>query len=93
MALLEAANEGDLVGLIKLVQKGVKITTTDKWDWTALHMAAYHGHENILIFLINEGLDVDARTFDNETPLDLALKKGHVRIARIIEEVVKHRAD
>jgi hypothetical protein len=90
--ILEVADEGDLEGMLKLIEKRVNIKTTDKWDWTALHMAAYGGYDEMARVLIEEGADLDARTVDNETPKDLAEIKGHAGVVRIIEEELERRA-
>ena len=42
----------------------MNIQTTDKWDWTALHMAAYGGYDEMTKVLIEEGADLNARTVD-----------------------------
>ena len=88
MAILETADEGDQERPLKLIsKKGVKINKTDNWDWAALHMVVYGGwYEEMVRVLIEDGADLDARTFDNETPLELALMKGHAGLKRIIEE-------
>jgi ankyrin repeat protein len=49
-------------------------------------MVLYGAYEEMVRVLIEDGADLDARTFDNETPLELALIKGHAGVKRIIEE-------
>jgi hypothetical protein len=90
--ILEVADEGDLEGLLNLIDQRVNIKITDKWDWTALHMAAYGGYDEMAKVLIEEGADLDARTVDNETPKDLAEMKGHAGVVRIIAEELERRA-
>jgi len=84
--ILEAADAGDLETMLKLIKQKVNLQTTDKWDWTALHMAAYGGYDEMTKVLIEEGADLNARTVDDETPRDLAEIKGRVGVVRIIEE-------
>jgi ankyrin repeat protein len=92
LRIIEAADEGDLERILDLVSAGVNLQTMDKWDWTALHMAAYGGFSEITRVLIEEGADLDARTVDDETPLNLAEIKGHVEVVRVIEEELERRA-
>jgi hypothetical protein len=92
LRILEAADAGDLETMLKLIKAKVNIQTTDKWDWTALHMAAYGGYDEMTKVLIEEGADLDARTVDDETPRHLAEMKGRVGVVRIIEEEEIRRA-
>ena len=59
---------------------------------TSLHYAALCGMHDIATFLIIEhSQDVNARGFDRkETPLHVALRQGHVEVARVLLE---HGAD
>jgi len=59
---------------------------------TPLHYAALCGMHDIATFLIVEhSQDVNARGFDKkETPLHVALRRGHVEVARVLLE---HGAD
>ena len=58
---------------------------------TPLQYAAYCGIHNVIKFLVVErSQDVNARGFDEETPLGLACTRGHLKIARVLLE---HDAD
>jgi ankyrin repeat protein len=59
---------------------------------TPLHYATFCGMHDIAMFLIIEhSQDVNARGFDRkETPLHVALRRGHVEVARVLLE---HGAD
>jgi hypothetical protein len=61
MAILDAADAGDLEALFKLISKGLNINKTDRWNWTALHMAVYGGYTEMVRVLIEEGANLDAR--------------------------------
>ena len=43
------------------------------FEWTLLHEAANVSRKEIVELLIAEGADVNARAFDGETPLDVAI--------------------
>lgn len=45
---------------------------------TALHFAAYQGHEEIVNFLIDCGADVNMTNLIRDTPLMLAARKGNI---------------
>jgi ankyrin repeat protein len=92
LRIIEAADQGDLETMLKLIKAKVNIQTQDKWHWTALHMAAYGGYEEMTKVLIEESADLDARTVDDETPRHLAEMKGRVGVVRIIEEEEIRRA-
>ncbi|RMZ83518.1 hypothetical protein DV737_g1629, partial [Chaetothyriales sp. CBS 132003] len=87
--LIEAADEGDLDQVRHLIRRGANVNASDKWRWTALHMAAYGGFDDIAKQLIHSGAAIDARTVDGETPLNLAEKNRHVAVVRTIEDKVE----
>ena len=39
--------------------------------WTALHFAAYKGHETIIEILIDRGADAKKKNLDGKTPADI----------------------
>lgn len=90
--LIEAADEGDVSAIVKLIGRGANVKASDKWRWTALHMAAYGGFDIIAKLLIVHGADLSARTVDGETPLLLAERNGHKKVVEVIEEEVERRA-
>jgi ankyrin repeat protein len=52
--LLHAFSGGSLEAAQFLMSKGVKLNITDKEGRTALHCAAYGGHDHCLRFLIEQ---------------------------------------
>ncbi|KAH8906659.1 hypothetical protein BR93DRAFT_627398 [Coniochaeta sp. PMI_546] len=89
--LIEAADENDKSTILKLIGRGANVRATDKWRWTALHMACYSGFEDIARLLIAHGAELDVRTVDGETPLKLAERNGHAKVVQLIEEEVESR--
>jgi|UniRef100_K3XAA5 ankyrin repeat protein len=55
-----------------LLAKGANFHIGDSSGNTALHKAAYLGHELLVRILIKHGATVDARNLTNQTPADLA---------------------
>jgi ankyrin repeat protein len=93
-ALIYACCQGEEESALLLVQSGAKGDIFIKPNGsmpnyasraTALHMAAYHGHTEIVRLLLNNG--ADATLFDptyNGTPAGWAKHGGHTEIADLI---------
>jgi len=51
-------------------------------QWTALHIAAENAKVDVLRYLIEQQVDLNARDFDDETPMHCAAYWGHTEIVR-----------
>ena len=82
----DAAREGDLQEVQRLINEGVNIDSKTKYEETALHIASDKGDIEMVKFLIAEGADVDARDFLKRTPLELTVtsSKGSLKIAKLL---------
>ena len=60
------------------------------WGWTALAMAAYNNHADIVDVLLRQGADTNAKDGDGLTPFQIAAKKGY---AKTMEAFLYHGAD
>ena len=49
-----------------------------------LHLASQDGHPDVATALINAGADVNAKTNDGRTPLDIALGKNRTEVAKVL---------
>ncbi|GAB5356268.1 hypothetical protein AAMO2058_000275900 [Amorphochlora amoebiformis] len=82
---LHAAEAGDLALSKRLLGSGlVKVTDKGIENWTALHYAARSGKYIIVLFLIRNGANLDAKSKKDWTPLHLACYQGHYEIADIL---------
>ena len=69
-ALWDAAEEGDVTVLLKLLNEAVIDVNGKGVDqWTALHLAVHGNHPNVVKALLQRGAFVNARTRDRMTPL------------------------
>jgi ankyrin repeat protein len=58
----------------------------DEQGSTALHWAAYWGHEEVAALLLCHGAQANSTEKDGRTPLLLACEKGHVGVVRVLME-------
>ncbi|KAI9813510.1 MAG: hypothetical protein M1832_006308 [Thelocarpon impressellum] len=90
--LIDAASDGSLERVAKLLSRGADVNARDRWDWTALAMAAYGGHEKIARLLLACGAEIDTVDVDGDSPYDLATNRGHAPVVIAIEEERVNRA-
>lgn len=83
--LLEASFLGHL-GSVKALLEDDRYCNLSAMDngMTALHHAAFMGHDNIIDFLLEHGQDFNSSDKYGRTPLALALVKGHEDTARLL---------
>ena len=85
---LHAAAAGGKTDLVQLLlQRGANVNARQEGGWTALHGAAQAGNRPMVELLIAHGADIQARAANNQSPLDLALLKGHGEIAALLEQL------
>ncbi len=79
----DAAREGDSAMLGAFYQAGLDVNVADEKGYTALILAAYHGHTDTVNFLISEA-NANPCQEDNRgnTALMGAIFKGHVSVAK-----------
>lgn len=77
MTIFEAAENGKLKELKKLISDGADVNAKNEYGNTALIYAACCGHNDCLSALIVAGADVNAKNDDGNTALTLAAGNGH----------------
>lgn len=87
--LEQAAATGDIWQVKNLVRKGVDVDIVDfntSQGKTALIAASEAGHDDVVLYLINQGADVEKTSFGGVTPLRKAAFNGHVDIVKHLLE-------
>ena len=85
--LLVATEVKDIPIIKYLLNKGADINqTTKNQGQTSLHKAASDGSLKVVKFLCQNGSDYNYRDYQNDTPLSLAIKKGHLNVIQYLVE-------
>ena len=69
---------------ILLIEDKSNVNAVDGYDWTPLHMGAFHGHVDILKVLLQNGADVNAVHWTGSTALHFTAECGHVHCTRLL---------
>ena len=64
-----------------LIRMGARATCFDAEGFTPFHKAVLNGHVPLVELLIEEGADVNAKSLNNTTPLQLAFHSNHIPCA------------
>jgi outer membrane protein assembly factor BamB len=84
-ALREAARQGDLAAVNAALAAGADIESGDRYNATALFLAARAGHVEIVRHLAERGADVNAaESFYDARPLETALENDDLEMARTL---------
>ncbi|GAX11400.1 hypothetical protein FisN_22Lh073 [Fistulifera solaris] len=86
----KAAAGGDLRALSAMVEmKPEFIDAQDSNGWSALHLAARSGHEDIVLYLLDHGCNAVVETSNGRTALDIAYGKHGADhpVSKLLEEL------
>jgi len=83
--LLKAAREGDVEKVKDLLARGADPNAI-KLGTTPLHIAAGHGHFDIVKILVENGANVNAKDLMGFTPLHSAIMGNHLAIVKFLIE-------
>jgi beta-lactamase regulating signal transducer with metallopeptidase domain/ankyrin repeat protein len=84
VALLEAAQKGEIDEVAELLNDGVDVNAVIRGDGTALLMAARHGHRDLVRLLLDRGADVNIGVRGDGTALIMAARYGHRDIVTML---------
>lgn len=82
--LSECVKQGDLNGVVKLVQAGFPINTSDSAEHSPLRIALFRGETDIFKFLFNQGASISPELPQNQTMLHVAVRHNHYSLARYL---------
>ncbi len=93
---LHVAAEGGHYSVIETLVKDCKtygINDVNHDGWTPLHKAAHHGSLRLVKFLVEEGARIESVTKEDiETPLKIAARQGHPKVAGyLFEKALKRK--
>jgi ankyrin repeat protein len=85
-AMHMAAERGhlEIAKLLQLKRGADTVAARDNNDMTALHMAADNGHLALVEWLLELGVDIEAKNTDGKTALQLAAHKKHLAVAKLL---------
>lgn len=66
--------------LARMPANGLGINVSNQDGFTPLHVAALHGHAELVSLLLKHGASVGARNINHAVPLHLACQKGHFQV-------------
>lgn len=90
--LQAAARKGSVEIAAYLLDKNPKLLESrDRDGNTALHTAAETGYPDLVAFLIEKGLDANAKNFNNRSPLSLAQKNNHAEVSDLLKPYTPSR--
>lgn len=84
--LMYLANEGDLEGIVELLESGTNVNFTDIDGRTALHVAACQGHADVVDLLLRSGAEVDPKDRWGSTPLADAIYYKNHDVFKLLEK-------
>lgn len=82
-ALLLATWKGHRPAVDWLLAHGAELNRADG-HWSALHYAAFSGHEALVRDFLERGANIDARSPNGSTPLMMAIYDGHQAVAGLL---------
>ncbi|HAT2869137.1 TPA: ankyrin repeat domain-containing protein [Serratia marcescens] len=80
--LWEGARKGDIAVINTLIDGGFNLDTADEKGYTAIILAAYHGHDDVVQALLAAGADPCLRDKRGNSALMGAVFKGELTVAR-----------
>lgn len=73
-----------------LVSEGADVHAENNYGHIPLHLSAKYGRKDLVVFFIEQkGVNANAKSYFNETPLGFAKQRGHADIISLLEEAVQ----
>ena len=85
--LVDAAFSGNIERLFKLLKLGKNPNSKGQWEVSALFLASYKGHKDVVRALIEAGADINAKLVDSKNDsIKVATYEGHIEVVRLFLE-------
>jgi len=84
------SDQGHILAVQLLLEKGADIEGDSKGAGTALNCAAMRGHADVVRILLDQGAEMNTRDLFGRTPLIQASRWGH---ENVVEALLEHGAD
>ncbi|XP_065497027.1 ankyrin repeat domain-containing protein 27 isoform X1 [Caloenas nicobarica] len=68
----------------RISANGLGVNVSNQDGFTPLHMAALHGHSELVSLLLKHGARISARNAKHAVPLHLACQKGHFQVVKCL---------
>lgn len=82
--LIDSAASGNCEEAQKCIELGVNLNAANQYGATALHLAALHGHEEVVKALLQSGADRSIQNKAGKTAIQLCEENGHHEIANLL---------
>ncbi|KAL5181077.1 putative ankyrin repeat protein [Glycine soja] len=80
-----AARSGDLIAVNSILASNpLAVNSRDKHSRTPLHLAAFSGQAEVVIYLCKQKADVGASAMDDMAAIHFASQKGHLEVVRAL---------
>ncbi|NXN10796.1 ANR27 protein, partial [Indicator maculatus] len=68
----------------RISANGLGVNVSNQDGFTPLHMAALHGHSELVSLLLKHGASISAKNVKHAVPLHLACQKGHFQVVKCL---------
>ncbi|XP_068017803.1 ankyrin repeat domain-containing protein 27 isoform X1 [Melanerpes formicivorus] len=68
----------------RISANGLGVNVSNQDGFTPLHMAALHGHSELVCLLLKHGASISAKNIKHAVPLHLACQKGHFQVVKCL---------
>lgn len=77
---LHVAAEKGHIDMVRLMisHPSLQINLQDMYGWTALHLATFHHHRDIVLLLLAAGIDTHIKDRNRKTALEMASEQGNL---------------
>eukprot|EP01134_Creolimax_fragrantissima_P008341 CFRG8341T1 len=83
--IVEAVMVNDINKVVRFVETGFDINTTDAWGFTLLHYAASKGHREMALSLLQRNADCFIFDKENRTARGMAIENGEIEMIDLID--------